>query len=815
MKINFTAIGIALLVANSSFAQKKTTGTVSGHLTDEKQEAFPFVNVLLLKAFDSTLSQGAQSDLNGNYTFEEVEKGRYLIMASMVGYEKKYSIPFHVGNQPVQAPVLQLAPEVQALKEVTVVAKKPFIEQQIDRTVINVENSIGSAGATALEVLERAPGVTVDQQNERLRLRGKEGVIVQIDGKQTFLSQSELMNLLKNTPSDNIEKIELITNPSAKYDAVGNSGIINIKFKKNTNFGTNGNLSAGAALTTGNHLRGNGALSLNHRKGKINTYMNGSSFSGEGFSNNMIYRKIPYEGKVTVFDQKSDRVWRSSNYNLRAGLDFFASPKTTWGVLVTGFHNNWKTPNGLVNTTIFDNNLAVEQSYQTHSANHNRMNNVTANLNFKHQFDDKGKELTVDADYATYSGKSGNTLNTTYFDPEGTPKGSPEDVRNRMPSQINIGVAKVDYTQPLWKGKLETGLKSSVVASDNNMVFERKEGEWLIDNGRSNQFKYTENINAAYLNYNGKISSKTSYQLGVRAEHTHSIGNSVTLSQIRDRNYINLFPSVFISQHLDSSNVLNLSYSRRIDRPDYQSLNPFEFYLDPYTFQRGNPNLRPQYTNSFQLTHVYKSFVSTTLSYSRISDVISNELPRQIPSENITYVTADNLDHQDNASLTLSAPIPVRKWWNAQTTISAVYNRYNSYYMDAVFDVKQFSWNTYITNQFSLAQGWSLELSGWYSSKNIYGFYVSRPQGMINAGLQKTFHDKKATLRLNVNDLFEMNKFHGRAQFQDIDFDVRARWPSRQVRISFSYRFGNQNIKSSRQRKTGVNDLQDRIKSGD
>ena len=668
-----------------------------------------------------------------------------------------------------------------------------------------------AAGATALEVLERSPGVVVDQQNDRLQLRGKAGVIVQIDGKQTYLSQTELMNLLRNTPSDNIEKIELITNPSAKYDAAGNSGIINIKFKKNKNFGTNGNFSLGAGYSR--YGRGNGSLSLNHRQGKINIFGNGSFFAGKGFNDNNIYRKIPYEGNVTIFDNKTKRIWESQNYSARVGLDYSISDKTTVGVLASAFFNDWSNPQGVATTQILDGNLDLQRSFITTTNSAQKLKNATANVNVKHKFDDTGKELTFDADYVHYGGESFNNLNTTYFKPGGAMEGTPDLVRNQMPSVINIGVAKLDYVQTLGKGKFETGLKTSYVASDNNMTFEVKQDVWTIDPARTNQFKYTENINAAYVNYGGKLGAKTSYQLGFRAEHTHSVGNSVTLNDVRDRNYLNLFPSVFLSRQLDSSNVLNFSYSRRIDRPNYQSLNPFEFYLDPYTFQRGNPNLRPQYTHAVQITHVYKNFLNTSLSYSRINDLIASEVPHQIASENKTYVTTENLDNQDNLNLTVSLPIPVAKWWTMQANFTGSYNRYKTYYQDALYDVEQFNYNVNASNQFKMGNDWSAELSGWYNSRSVFGFFVSKPQGMVNLGLQKSIWEKRGTLRLNVSDIFWTNKFRGTSEFQDVSLRVRSTWPSRQVRLTFTYRFGNQNVKGARQRNTGADDLQQRVQT--
>jgi hypothetical protein len=807
--INLTAL--QLLIVTCSAAQPVGAGVhskISGMVVDEKSQPLPFVNVLLLQPTDSTLVKGAVADAGGKYEFDQIQPGKYLTLISMMGFKKQYSAQFELTAEPMQLPNVILLTDNKTLHEITVVEKKPFIEQQIDRTVVNVENSIVSSGATALEVLERAPGVIVDQQNNQLKLRGKAGVIVQIDGKQTFLSQQELMTLLRNTPSDHIEKIELITNPSAKYDAAGNSGIINIKMKRNKNFGTNGNVNLGAGYAR--YARGNAGFSLNHREGKLNTFFNTGTFLNKGFNNNQIYRSIPYENKVTYFDQSSERINQSQYYNLRAGVDYYVSAKTTLGVLVSGFINNWSNPFGQTNTRILDKDKILERTFRTDLFNGGKVNNASFNVNVKHQFDDKGKEISFDADYVNYKGSKNSNLDTRYATADGKPDGNPDLVRNAMPSNINIGVAKVDFAQPLWKGKFEAGIKSSYVSSDNNMVFETKQDTWIIDPARSNRFKYTENVNAGYLNYNGSFSKRLKYQAGLRGEHTHSIGNSVTLNQVKDRNYISLFPSIFLSQQLDTNNVLNVSYSRRIDRPNYQSLNPFEFYLDPYTFQRGNPNLKPQFTNSFQLVHVYKNMLNTTLAYSRIKDMIAEELPQQIASENKTFVTSDNLDNQDNLSLTVSLPIPIAKWWKLQTNFTGVYNHYQSYYLEQNLQIKQASWNMYASNQFTLSKTWSAEVSGWYNSRAFYGLYAAKPMGMINAGVQKVMFNKKATLRVNVDDIFWTNRFRGQATYKDIDFLVRAQWPSRQLRISIAYNFGNQNVKGARQRNTGATDLQQR-----
>ncbi|MFN4144515.1 MAG: outer membrane beta-barrel protein [Runella sp.] len=803
----FLCFVAASLLGLALQAQTKITGTVQ----DQSGKAIPFANVLLLKAQDSTLAKGAITNETGQYEFENVARGRYVVMAQQLGYEKAYSASFLVNeNAPITLPTIQANEATQVLSEVKVVQKKPFVEQQIDRTIVNVENSIVSAGGTALEVLERSPGVTIDRQNDRIQFKGRQGVMVMIDGKLQQISMQDLMSLLQATPSDNIEKIELISTPPAKYDAAGNSGLINIVFKKNKNFGTNGSYTLGVGY--GRYEKLNGSLNFNHRKAKYNAFGSVSAFHGRMWNEQNIDRTIAYRDQITYFDQHSPRIGNPQNVNFRTGIDFFLNKKTTIGVLATGFVKNFQM-NGTVFSDILDRNRVLTSRYETDTRNQMNLNNITGNINFKRDLG-KGRELTADMDLSRFNGDASNLLNTSFFTPDNRPT-STEIVRNLMPSVINIAAAKVDYVQPLKKGKFEAGLKSSWVNTDNDMRFENLiDNQWLLDPTRSNRFKYDENINAAYTNYSTKLNPKTSLQLGLRAEHTHSRGNSVTLNHIVDRNYVNLFPSVFVSRQLDSSHVLNVSYSRRIDRPNYRDLNPFIFFLDPFTFQEGNPNLRPQLTNSFQITHVFKGFLSTSLGYSRINDLIANQIPRQIASENKTFITSENLDHQDSYDLTVSLPLPIKKWWMMQSNLSAFYNRFRSFYYGADLDISQFGATISMNNSFTLPKGYTAELSGFWNSPTQYNLLQARAQGQISMGVAKSFWNKKGSLRLNVNDIFFLNRFAGSVKYQDIDFRVLSRWESRQARVSFTYRFGNQQVKAARQRSTSTEDLRNRASSG-
>jgi hypothetical protein len=819
MRLLFLLIVSAVISLTLANAQSPQRGIISGSCTEKTGKPLPFATLLLLRATDSTLVKGAVADVAGTYLFDNVPSGSYRLSAQVVGYAKTYTAPFAVDAEHLtySLPPLTLTEEAQKLGEVRVVAQKPFIEQQVDRTVVNVENSAVAAGGTLLEVLEKAPGVTVDQQNEAIRVRGKGGVIVEIDGKRSFLSTQELMNLLRNTPSDNVEKIEVITNPSAKYDAAGNSGIINIRFKKNKNFGTNGTFTVGTGQTLQPNGRGraNTSLNLNHREGTVNLFGNYSYGYFENFNTNDIYRRIPFGGTVTYFDQRSQRTSFSHNHNFKAGIDWSAGKKTTLGALFSGFTETWNQPTGESSTDILDTQRAVTRRFTTIGAVSNALTNLNYNLNAKHLLDDKGHEISADLDYVTYDGRSRNVLGTQFFSPLNVPDGRPDSVRNTMPSMIHILVGKVDYARPWGKGKLETGLKASRVKSDNDLVFETKPGDvWANDPARSNRFIYTETIAAAYANYSTQLSKRTQLQAGLRLEHTESVGNSVTLADRRARSYTNLFPSVFLTQQLDTNNTLALNYSRRIDRPNYQNLNPFVFFLDPFTYQQGNPNLRPQFTHSFQLTHTYKQAFITTLAYSRITDAILDEVPRQIAAENKTFVTSENIDTQDNISLTLSFPLPVTKWWQMQTNLTGFYNNYKTVYNDALVTLRQTSWNAYTSQNFTLSRSLALEVTGFYNGAGVYGFYRFQPQGSVSVGLRKQVWEKRGRFSLNVNDIFWTNRFRGIAQFQDINFSVASFWQSRTIRASFTYRFGNQQVKAARQRDTGADELKSRMKSG-
>lgn len=794
-------------------AQITVKGKVTGRISDKQSKLVEFATVTLLKAKDSTLVKGMLSDVNGKFDFENVAEGAYIVGVSQLGYEKFYSPKFSLSaeNQSVDLKNIQLSEATQQLKEVSVKATKPFIEQQLDKTVVNVENSVVAAGSNALEVLERAPGVTVDKDGN-VSLKGKAEVRVMIDGKPTYLSNQDLVNLLRNTQANQMETVEIITNPSAKYDAQGNAGIINIRMKRSQNLGLNGSTTLGAGY--GRYEKMNGSLNLNYRQNKWNVFGNYSANKRRRFQELELTRKF-YEGTevVNFFDQNSDAKQNSFGHNAKAGVDYFLNKKTTIGILLTGSVGSWGET-GLNATNIYTGLTQLDRVTETYRDVVQDWRNATGNLNFKHTFDSTGREITVDVDYARFNNLHDQRYNIRNLNNSNALIGNPYREIGAFDTGINIYSAKLDYTQSLGKkGKIEAGLKSSLVDSDNDMKFFQQEGEAQPKPvlGRTNHFIYKENVNAAYVNLQRKF-GKTSVQTGLRLEHWHAEGNQLTTNQTFVRDSVQLFPSVFVQHEFSKKYQMGLSYSRRIDRPDYEDLNPFLFFLDPYTFQQGNPYLRPQITNNIEWSHTILEAINITINYAKTNNLMGDVLD-QNDDQLTTFVRKDNYGFRENYGVALSAPIPVAKWWMGNVYVNVFRNHFNGQLLGANFDQGITSMTANLQNNFRLPKGWSAELSGFYMSGFMEGMMVGRPMGQVSVGVQKQVFNKKGTIRLNVRDIFWQQQFRGAVRYQNLDVVIRQRNESRVANLSFTYRFGNSKVQAARQRQTGLEDEKGRVKS--
>jgi iron complex outermembrane receptor protein len=815
MKTFFLTLFCFMSTLGLLLAQTPFRGKVSGRVTDPSGKAVEFATLLLVKAQDSTLVKGTVATEQGTFALENLPEGRYRVAASQVGYQKTYTAPFvlNAENAAVQLPVLALVALAQDLAEVRVTAQKPFIEQQIDKTVVNVENSPVAEGNTALEVLERVPGVTVDRDGN-ISLKGKREVRVMIDGKPTYLSNEDLANLLRNMQANQLGTIEVMTNPPAKYDAAGNAGILNIRLKKAQNLGFNGSASVGYGY--GLYGKQNASFNGNYRQEKVNVFGNYSFNRRRGWREQIITRNFR-EGDIVTsfFDQYAENFQQNHNHNLKAGLDYFIDKKTTLGVLVNGSAGRW-SQTGLNTTNIYEGRTTLDRKTLTDAVHSQPWQNLSTNLNFKRTLDSTGRELTADLDYAFYNNTNNQQFEIRNLDAADRPLVPTRYDVGRQLGNVDIYSAKVDYVHPFSKtAKLETGLKSSFVTTNNDMRFYVRTSTEIpapgpIDPTRTNQFIYRENIHAGYLNYSRQF-KKTGVQLGLRAEQTDARGNQVTTDSVFTRRYFNLFPSVFVRHELNKKNSLGFSYSYRIDRPDYGSLNPFLFFLDPYTFNKGNPYLRPQFTHALEATHSFNQFLNTTLNYSR-TDAVMTDVLKQDDAAQLTFQTRENIGLRENIGVAVSASIPVRKWWMSINYINLNRNRYAGPLLGAFLDQSFTSLQFNSQNQFTLGKkGWSAEISGFYSNGFLEGILIGRPMGQISAGVQKQLWNKKGSLRLNVRDIFWTQVFQGSVQYQNLDVYIKNRWENRVANLTFTYRFGNLKVQAARQRQTGLEAEQRRV----
>ncbi|MEO6683728.1 MAG: TonB-dependent receptor [Ginsengibacter sp.] len=790
--------------------------TVTGALAN-KELASPVegATVSLLSSVDSTLIKTDFTDSLGIFDFENILPGEYFISASAIGYVVAFGPPFKTGTQTnISLEVLKLERVIGVLQGVTIEATRPFIERKTDRTVVNVDASITNAGSTALEILEKAPGVSVDKDGN-VSLKGKQGVLIIVDGRPTYLSGEELANFLRSMPSSNIDQIEIMTNPPAKFDASGNSGVINLKLKKIKKSGFNG--SASASFNQSVYSGTNNSIQLNYQKNKVNL------FGNYGYSNNKYQNRLNIVRKFreseskqveSIFDQFDTSSRTSEFHNLKLGVDFYANKKTTFGLILSGYSN--KGNNDKNNSTYIKSGSGNVDSLVISKFGNDRItNNFSGNLNFKHAFNSKGKEITADIDYLRYSQDAEMSLIGNYFYPDYTVKRPSSHLKGSVPAELTIYSIKSDIVFPLKNGsKLEGGIKSSYVSTDNNALYKNKVKDvFVVDNGKTNHFLYKENINAAYINYVMKI-NKWNFQAGLRAENTFVDGNQKGNSNQSDstfkKNYTDFFPTVYVSYEANEKNTFSVNYGRRIDRPAYQDLNPFYYFLDEFTYSVGNTLLQPQFTNNIEVSHIYKSFLQTTLNYSNTSNVFT-EVLRQLTSERKTYQTLENLATRKNLGLAVSAFIPATDFWKPNIYSSLDYVEYDGVVDGGKLNKSNVSFKGNLANKFNFKKGWSGEINGYYNSTSIEGQIVITSNVRLDAGIQKKILKDKGTLSLSARNLFGLQKMTGYIRYQDIDLDINHK-NFMSGRLTFAYRFGKP-VKKGQPRKTGgLADEESRIK---
>lgn len=797
----------------TTILQAQTGGKIQGNLKSSSNEPIETLVVTLLSSSDNSIVKTTLTELNGSFEFTNVAENSYVIFIDDLAYKTYKSEVFTIQQNTLVLPsIFMQKQDVNNLEEVTIERKKAFVENKIDRTVVNVEAMISAAGSDAMDVLEKSPGILIDQ-NGTITYKGKSGVAVFIDDKPTNLSGTELEAYLKSLPAETLNQIEFMTNPPAKYDAAGSAGIINIKTKKSKLKGFNGSFSS--RVSQGKRMVNRNSLNLNYTDGKIRLYGNLSYAKQESVTDLYIFRRYKNEdlSTKTLFDQNSMIESENKNANAKIGLDFYASEKTTLGISFNGFTRSGGNTSD-VKSVLSNAASIIDSTIIANNTEDKKFQNGGVTLNYSRDFNE-GKKLTADADFLTYSDKIQQRFRNFIYQPDNTLSSS-DELLGILPSKISIYSFKTDYSHPLKnEGLIEAGYKISYSETDNVAEYDNVIDGALIPNyDTSNHFQYNEIINAAYLNFN-KSYKRFSFQTGLRLETTISKGNQLgnimkPASQFK-RDYTNLFPTVYVMYKLDSigDNQLVANYGKRISRPYYQDLNPFLSPLDKFTFYSGNPFLNPSFSNTVELSYRYKGIFSSSLSYGTSKDDINETIEIR---DGIYYSRPGNIGKSEFLSLVLQSDFDVTSWFSTSLFSEIAYMDYRS----ELFTEGLHSFGTFYffssTNRFKINKKWSAEISGRYTSEMTSSQFTLGENAAINLGIQTKIFKDKGTLRLNANDIFYQGIRNGVINNLKLtDATWKNKPDSRFVALTFTYAFGK-SFEPKSQERSGAESEQSRVK---
>jgi hypothetical protein len=781
-----------MTTAVCSVAQPRS-GRIEGNVSNEKGEPLEYVTVLLRQPQDSILIAGAVTNAAGQYSFESAAPGKYILTSTFVGYQKQsISIELQDGASIYTIPVVILKEDARVLAEVVVRAQKPLIEQDGGKLILNVQNSIIAAGGSAAELLERAPGVSIDQNNQ-ISVNGKTGVTVMIDGKPTYLPPAELATLLRSMNANNIAAIEVISNPSARYDASGNAGVINIKLKKNTLEGFNGSITAGAGH--GRYGKANGSVNLNYRNGKWNHFLNyGYTFNkrfADVYTDRVTLRHpgtYP-DGDPVYYTQQLDRIQRLPSHTWQGGSEWQWDPQNSISMITSGSYNERNTDNNSLTKIMSARGNAADSTFILTNNQRYRWYNLSSSLGYKHLSAHTGNEFSIDVDYSNYEFKVNDNFEIKQFMQTDILQ-KQYNIWSNQPSSFHIYTARMDYVHRLNKQtSLETGVKFSYVNTANEIVFTNNQnGHFETDLTRSTNFDYTEKVAAGYVTLKTKWLGFDT-QLGLRAEQTHYEGFSRGTQLSIERDYFRVFPNVSLHHGLWENYQFGFDYSYRIDRPAYNDLYPYVFYFDPFAGQTGNPTLLPQFTHNFQFSQTIAKDFAINLGYSNSSQYIAFVI--LLKEDRVSeYSIKKNFDTYQNYYLAVNAPVGINKNWTINSNINLFYNRFNTQFLDAVYNVGKFSGIVTLTQTITLPWDLTGEITTVYNAPNVSGLIQTDAMGSVNAGLQKKVFDKKGAFRLNVTDIFYTNRARIGVVYPGLDVHFYNYPETRMIRLNFTYNIG-------------------------
>jgi outer membrane receptor protein involved in Fe transport len=784
--------------------------SIKGQVQDADGLPVAFANVALYTA-DGKLVKVETTDDAGLFKMDGITDSTYDLVVTYLGTPDLRREGIEVKNGVLDLGILQLAPAAIELAEATVTATRALVEIKPDRTVFNVQGTINAVGQNGLDLLRKAPGVTIDN-NDNINVLSRAGVLVYVDGKRLPLAGDDLANYLRSLTAEQIDRIDIITNPGARYEAQGNAGIIDIRLAKAENEGANG--TANLTSTQGRYNRSNASIAGNFRDKKLNVFSRVGTVRSENFSDTNF--DMEQNGLRLVETARSQR--QTTDYFGQFGADFFLGKNHTLGFLTSGSLQDG-SERGTDDFVISKIGGPVDSILLAGSTSTNTRNRGEFNLNYRYD-PGQGRSLNVDLDYGTFRNTDLRRQPNTYVSPNRETVLTEITNTFDTPRNIDIYTFKVDYEQPIGKGQFGAGIKLSQVGTKNTFLFfDELGGQPVRSDVSSNLFDYDENVYAAYLSYAGKFSDRLSYTAGLRSETTDATGRLTAFrADLQEEpveiNYLSFFPSAGITYALNQQkgNTVALNYGRRINRPDYNVLNPFRNQISQLNFERGNPNLRPEIVDNVELGYTLAYRYNFKLAYSRTSDQITRLIGPDEIDPRAGFIGWDNLAKQTVISFNASLPFTVTKSWDAFLNLSASHiDNQADYGENGTIDLQAFSYTIFQQHTFKLPKKITFEVSGYFSGPGIWGGVFEYDETWaLNLGLQKKFLDEQLNVKLSANDIFFASGWIGQSDFNGQLSVGNGNWDSRNVALSLSYAFGNDKVKS-RKRKTGLSEEAGRV----
>ena len=784
--------------------------SVQGAIMDSEGKPVSGATVLLLYAADSSLAYATLTDTAGRYSFKKLESGMFLITATHIGFAQSFGARFEAtGNKRnEEQPQIVMGIEKDRLSKVMITAKKPFLEQKTDRLIINVSNSITSPGNTALEILERSPGVAIDRTNNTLSMNGKSGLVVMLNGKVNRMPVTAVIQMLSALSAGNIDKLELITTPPASFDAEGNAGYINIVLKENDSYGANASFSTTTGYGKGLVMQNN--INANYRKGKINLYgdLSYSVIRSPFYLDT--YRRFTNQSGLSEKRFHIDRSTTVANINGRAGFDIQLSSRTIIGGLLSGYNNRFSQHE--MNEALQYKNGRVDTSMKLSNTEINHWSNYSVDINLQRTYAKEGR-LTFNLDLVRYFNNQPVNYSTDYYDGNGYFLQNEQNTSGKETS-IHFWVFMVNFNKRVSKNIImESGLKATLSAFNNEIIFWRlKSAGRVQDSILSSTYKLIEDYAAAFTSFNITLTKKTIVNAGLRYEYTRSnLGTRLTRNFI-DRDYGSFFPNLSLTHKINNKHLISFSYSRRITRPTFNDLAPFVYFTDANSLITGNPQLRPSFSNTIKFDYSFKKYFFS-ISLNKDDNAIGSFQPSIDSISGKFVVSPTNLINQKTASIAISIPITVAKYWTMQHNLTGLWQQVNALYHEAPVRISQYRFQLNSTINFSLPKAFSIEVAGFYQSKGLRGIFITKASGSLDLGISKKLPDKKGAIIFSIVNT--LNTLRGGMYTdmpeQNIYVNTNFRFTQRTYKLSYTRNIGKESLKQKRDRLTGAEEEKKRI----